>query len=273
MNEKPILFNAEMVNAILSGRKTQTRRIMKVQPSNDFYPLSCAGEIDFDARWYCPGVVDKDGYLQPAKKDVYGVANEDEGYICPLGAIGDQLWVRETFALLGNEDGVCIDWEENLIKGDEQAAARIYKASCEQKHGDYGLYSIPDSAYWKPDTTNMKYGGSWRPSIHMPRWASRINLLITGVRVERLQDISEQDAMAEGITAKEVIIETRYEGGGHVEITADRFFFVGGDDEGYESAGEAFAELWDSIYGQKEGESWQANPWVWVIEFERMEAK
>ncbi|WP_209435172.1 hypothetical protein, partial [Yersinia pekkanenii] len=152
---------------------------------------------------------------------------------CPLGKPGDQLWVRETFGDCGRR--------------------LVYRAD-----SDDGAACIVKR---------------WTPSMHMPRWASRINLLITGVRVERLQDISEQDAMAEGITAKEVIIETRYEGGGHVEITAERFFFVGGDDEGYESAEEAFAELWDSIYGQKEGESWQANPWVWVINFERMEAK
>ncbi|MBW5826567.1 hypothetical protein H0I68_16110 [Yersinia kristensenii] len=255
MNEKPILFNSEMVNAILSGRKTQTRRIMGNQPAGqDLETVHVRHNDDFNFQWY-------------------GNLGESSYFPCPLGKPGDQLWVRETFALLGNEDGVCVDWQDNMVKGDEQAAARIYKASCEQKHGDYGLYSIPDSAYWKPDTTNMKYEGTWRPSIHMPRCASRINLLITGVRVERLNDISEKDAMAEGITAKEVIIETRYEGGGHVEITAERFFFVGGDDEGYESAGEAFAELWDSIYGQKEGENWQANPWVWVINFERMEAK
>lgn len=233
MNEKPILFNAEMVNAILSGRKTQTRRIMKVQPSEHFHPQTIHGAMDFTAHWYTPGVIDKDGYLQPARKDVFGVADEDEGYTCPLGAVGDQLWVRETFG----DCGVRLVYRADYDDG----------AACIVKR--------------------------WTPSIHMPRWASRINLLITGVRVERLQDISEQDAMAEGITAKDVIIETRYEGGGHVEITAERFFFVGGDDEGYESAGEAFAELWDSIYGQKEGENWQANPWVWVINFERMEAK
>lgn len=211
MNEKPILFNSEMVNAILSGRKTQTRRIIKL-------PL-----------------IDKNIGCELAGNELAGEVNAGDYINCPLGKPGDQLWVRETF-------------------GKYRAAPSgfVYRADGELPCGD-------------PER--------WTPSIHMPRWASRINLLITGVRVERLQDISEQDAMAEGITAKEVIIETRYEGGGHVEITAERFFFVGGDDEGYESAGEAFAELWDSIYGKKEGENWQANPWVWVIEFERMEAK
>ncbi|ELI8104576.1 hypothetical protein ABND02_004116 [Yersinia enterocolitica] len=257
MNEKPILFNSEMVQAILSGRKTQTRRIMKAQPSEHFHPQTIHGAMDFTAHWYTPGVIDKDGYLQPARKDVFGVADEDEGYACPLGAVGDQLWVRETFALLGNEDGVCVDWQDNMVKGDEQAAARIYKASCEQKHGDYGLYSIPDSAYWKPDTTNMKYEGTWRPSIHMPRWASRINLLITGVRVERLNDISEQDAISEGLEC----------------YVDDGVPYYGPFNNGDCRPDVVFRGLWDSIYGQKEGENWQANPWVWVIEFERMEAK
>ncbi|QDW34450.1 hypothetical protein FFE93_016160 [Yersinia sp. KBS0713] len=226
MNEKPILFNSEMVNAILSGRKTQTRRIMKVQPQVTERRLRELG------AW-------QDGFNLSQQVN----AAFQAGFIdvsCPLGKPGDRLWVRETFAA-----GLCTE------------STLAYRATHKTEDLEEG---------WGETI-------KWTPSIHMPRWASRINLMITGVRVERLQDISEQDAMAEGITAKEVIIETRYEGGGHVEITADRFFFVGGDDEGYESAGEAFAELWDSIYGQKEGESWQANPWVWVIEFERMEAK
>ncbi|HHH1650981.1 TPA: hypothetical protein ACPZS6_001448 [Yersinia enterocolitica] len=222
MNEKPILFNAEMVNAILSGRKTQTRRIMGNQPAGqDLETVHVRHNDDFNFQWY-------------------GNLGESSYFPCPLGKPGDQLWVREAFAA-----GLCTE------------STLAYRATHKTEDLEEG---------WGETI-------KWTPSIHMPRWASRINLLITGVRVERLRDISEQDAMAEGITAKEVIIETRYEGGGHVEITAERFFFVGGDDEGYESAGEAFAELWDSIYGQKEGENWQANPWVWVIEFERMEAK
>ncbi|EPC8058579.1 hypothetical protein ACR3FW_000695 [Yersinia enterocolitica] len=227
MNEKPILFNAEMVNAILSGRKTQTRRIISEKTLHLFGVAASAGE--------CHPIELCDQRSQSYYLD-----------FCPLGKPGDQLWVRETFALLGNEDGVCVDWQDNMVKGDEQAAARIYKASCEQKHGDYGLYSIPDSAYWKPDTSNMKYEGSWRPSIHMPRWASRINLLITGVRVERLNTISTGDAMAEGYP-----VEREATGG-----SLDAWLW--------------FRELWDGIYPDN---TFEVNPWCWVIEFERMEAK
>ncbi|BFI54152.1 phage-like protein [Yersinia similis] len=198
--ERPILFNSDMVKAILDGRKTQTRRIMKIQPSNDFYPLSCTGEIDFDARWYCPGVVDKDGYLQPAKKDVFGVANEEDGYICPLGADGDQLWVRETF---GN-CGVRIVYRADKDDG----------AHCQVKR--------------------------WTPSLHMPREASRITLEITGVRVERLNTISTGDAMAEGYLAE------RSATGCHL----DAWLW--------------FRELWDGIYPDN---TFEANPWVWVIDF------
>ncbi|MBW5857532.1 hypothetical protein [Yersinia enterocolitica] len=226
--ERPILFNAEMVNAILSGRKTQTRRIMGNQPAGqDLETVHVRHNDDFNFQWY-------------------GNLGESSYFPCPLGKPGDQLWVRETFALLGNEDGVCVDWQDNMVKGDEQAAARIYKASCEQKHGDYGLYSIPDSAYWKPNTSNMKYEGSWRPSIHMPRWASRINLLITGVRVERLNTISTGDAMAEGYPA-----EREATGG-----SLDAWLW--------------FRDLWDGIYPDN---TFEVNPWCWVIEFERMEAK
>ncbi len=225
--ERPILFNSEMVNAILSGRKTQTRRIIANAGADNCIPLQKRTKT-------------KDGiYTHVMDAPAYG--------LCPLGKPGDQLWVRETFALLGNEDGVCIDWQGNMVKGDEELAARIYKASCEQKRGDYGLYSIPDSAYWKPDTTNEKYEGTWRPSIHMPRWASRIDLLITGIRVERLQDISDLDCCDEG-----------YDG---PAVTADNQW----------PSINWYERLWDSIYGKKEGENWQANPWVWVINFEKID--
>ncbi|EOA2966974.1 TPA: hypothetical protein ACJS4R_002540 [Yersinia enterocolitica] len=195
--------------------------------------------MDFTAHWYTPGVIDKDGYLQPARKDVFGVADEDEGYTCPLGAVGDQLWVRENFYQHGvwNQPyfGECSDPEDAYFSGDKRV-----------------LYAA--------DGGSVKHGGTrddfWRsrPSIHMPRWASRINLLITGVRVERLRDISQEDAQAEGM-----------------ELTGWRPTYSDPDSGGeYETPYDNFAELWISIYGE---ESWQANPWVWVIEFERMEAK
>ncbi|WP_407284635.1 hypothetical protein [Raoultella ornithinolytica] len=97
MKERGMIFNGEMVRAILDGRKTQTRRIMKAQPSEDFTPMNMTLEPDYKARWYTPGIVDKDGYLQPANKEVFGVANENDGYSCPFGAVGDRIWVRETF--------------------------------------------------------------------------------------------------------------------------------------------------------------------------------
>lgn len=192
MNEKPILFNAEMVNAILSGRKTQTRRIIKL-------PL-----------------IDKNMGCELAGNELAGEVAAGDYRNCPQGKPGDQLWVRECFSDLD----------------------------------DFEFFdpSVPDviSGYWYWADGNPEWG-NWtkpKPSIHMPRRASRINLLITGVRVERLQDISDVDAAAEGCKISDM--------------------------EHGERLSDVFARLWKSIYG---AESWQANPWVWVIEFERMEAK
>lgn len=239
MNEKPILFNAEMVQAILSDRKTQTRRIMKVQPSEHFHPQTIHGAMDFTAHWYTPGVIDKDGYLQPARKDVFGVADEDEGYACPLGAVGDQLWVRETF------QGPLFDYEQ---------MESYLEDSAKFESPEYCVYKADGNTAPEFVDADDNLHCKWRPSIHMPRWASRINLLITGVRVERLNDISQEDAQAEGM-----------------ELTGWRPTYSDPDSGGEcETPYDNFAELWASIYG---AESWQANPWVWVINFERMEAK
>ncbi|HAV1918819.1 TPA: hypothetical protein JG954_000132 [Enterobacter hormaechei subsp. steigerwaltii] len=197
-----MIFNGEMVRAILDGRKTQTRRIMKVQPSDGFLPTHNGYDLDLNAHWYTPGVVDKNGYLQPAKKDVFGVADENEGYACPFGAVGDRIWVRETFSPVP-------DHEEPA-----GCSAILYAAD---GNGPYG---------------------KWVPSIHMPRWASRITLEITGVRVERLNSISDSDASKEGCCIADM--------------------------ESGDCLSDVFARLWTSIYGD---ESWKVNPWVWVIEF------
>lgn len=199
-----MIFNGEMVRAILDGRKTQTRRIMKIQPSDGFNPTHNGYDLDLNAHWYTPGVVDKNGYLQPAKKDVFGVADENEGYACPFGAVGDRIWVRETFCAVS-------DHEEPA-----GCSALLYAAD---GNGPYG---------------------KWTPSIHMPRWASRLTLEITGVRVERLRDLSEDDAKSEGITPP-----------------------YGGVLPGWQYRIN-FRDLWMSIYG---ADNWEANPWVWVIEF------
>lgn len=199
-----MIFNGEMVRAILDGRKTQTRRIMKVQPSDGFHPTHNGYDLDLNAHWYTPGVVDKNGHLQPAKKDVFGVADENEGYTCPFGAVGDRIWVRETFSPVP-------DHEE--------------PAGCSAI-----LYAVDGNGPY----------GKWVPSIHMPRWASRLTLEITCVRVERLRDLSEDDAKSEGITPPS-----------------------GGVLPGWEYRIN-FRDLWMSIYG---ADNWEANPWVWVIEF------
>ncbi|ENQ1389153.1 hypothetical protein ACEOEZ_003897 [Enterobacter hormaechei] len=206
MKERGMIFNGEMVCAILDGKKTQTRRIMKVQPSDGFHPTHNGYDLDLNAHWYTPGVIDKNGYLQPAKKDVFGVADENEGYTCPFGAVGDRIWVRETFSPVP-------DHEEPA-----GCSAILYAAD---GNGPYG---------------------KWVPSIHMPRWASRITLEITGVRVERLNSISDSDASKEGCCIADM--------------------------ESGDCLSDVFVRLWTSIYGD---ESWKVNPWVWVIEFKRIE--
>ncbi len=241
MKERPILFNAEMVKAILSGRKTQTRRVMKRQPEP-----SKTREGDF---WFScdkmQSMVHVSDFL-PGNSVVMPDAHEIFSMCCPIGAVGDQLWVRETFSLLGNEDGCPVDWNDNIVT-DKKDAARIYKASCWQKPNNYGIWSVPDR--------EMDFDGAWTPSIHMPRWASRIQLKISNVGVQRLQDISSGDAVREGIC--------QLPASGRYCINPGDQYFGGAS----HSAKEVYSWLWESIYGEG---SWQANPWVWVIEFERV---
>ncbi|WPO20844.1 hypothetical protein SH579_07950 [Raoultella ornithinolytica] len=232
MKERGMIFNGEMVRAILDGRKTQTRRPIKWRQTR-------ATEI----------AEREDGSKWPWSEDAENVC--DYWHPCPFGNVGDRLWVRETFACLGNEDGCAIDWNDNLVKDGGSESARIYRASCEQKPGNYGLWSIPDDAFWKPHTDEMQFEGAWVPSIHMPRWASRIALEITAVRVERLNSISQVDAIAEGAPPSHRSIDAVSQQFGYPDFSRSWF-----------------GQTWGHIYGD---ESWQANPWVWVIEFKRVE--
>ncbi|HDT2096156.1 TPA: hypothetical protein RCG80_002911 [Enterobacter roggenkampii] len=189
MKERGMIFNSEMVRAILDGRKTQTRRIMKNQPAGD-YPDTPAliRSVDGGFQWY-------------------GHYGESSIFNCPFGAVGDRIWVRETFSPVP-------DHEEPA-----GCSAILYAAD---GNGPYG---------------------KWVPSIHMPRWASRLTLEITEVRVERLQAITLGDI------CKEI-------GCGLYDFRPATYGF------------QVMEELWKSIYGE---ENWQANPWVWVIEFKRIE--
>nr|ELR5076603.1 hypothetical protein [Providencia rettgeri] len=233
MKERGIIFNSEIVRAILDGRKTQTRRALT---NKDYLKITKATGC---GEFHPESLTDKD------TQQLYCLHN-------PFGQIGDRLWVRETYSLLGNEDACPIDWNDNIVN-DKTEAARIYRASCAQKSGDYGLWSIPDEADWKPHTEEMKFEGSWTPSIHMPRWASRITLEITDVRVERLNNISPRDVVAEGLiklpaTGRYV----RFQGAQHFGLA-------------YDSHKNAFADLWDEV--SKPDCNYESNPWVWVIEF------
>jgi hypothetical protein len=209
MNEKPILFNSEMVRAVFDGRKTMTRRVMK-NPS--------WSKMDDDTFWSGVQV---------------GYDHKLEFINCPYGRPGDLLWVRETWAAVSPHDYPA-PIEECTIE---------YKADTGNPYP--GDWSVED-ARGNPDAPK------WRPSIFMPRWASRLTLRVTAVRVERVQDISKKDIIAEGVNWSESFPE------GYTNKLNKR---------GYGSAEAAFRDLWDSI-NAKRGYSWESNPFVWVVEFE-----
>ncbi|WP_410752574.1 hypothetical protein [Citrobacter youngae] len=226
MIERGMIFNGEMVRAILDGRKTQTRRIMAIQPEHS--ELGLRRVIDSkNGR-------DNGKYFW-SQSDACGLKARSKVFGCPYGEVGDRIWVRETF------QGPLVS--EELL---EEYRAHPEKFETPQ----YCEYSADGGA--KPEycdlDDNLRHG--WRPSIHMPRWASRITLEITDVRVERLNAISEEDARAEGIIDGGCLNCGEPEPCGCANPEPD--------------ATDAFAYLWQSIYGQ---ENWNANPWVWVIEF------
>lgn len=213
--ERPILFSAPMVRAILAGRKTQTRRVVKFREDPSFV-------------WSAPRRVQASSvyeYMQQDGTDGDILATM-RSVDCPYGKPGDRLWVRESALADPPINGSwCGDVE---WAGTGKPWACVPHKFRDTKHVIY--------AATQQSCAHIRY----KPSIHMPRWASRITLEITGVRVERLNDISDADVRAEGWTR---------------QPEGDKFQW--------------YRDLWNSINGAG---SWAANPWVWVVEFKRLEA-
>ncbi|HBX6223522.1 TPA: hypothetical protein MH652_10905 [Klebsiella pneumoniae] len=219
MKERGMIFNADMVRAILDGRKTQTRRPIKWKQTR----FTEIGEREDGSKW-------------PWSEDAEHAC--DFWHPCPFGAVGDRIWVRETF------QGPLFDYDlmDNYCKDPtpfEKPEFCVYKAD-----------GVPAPEFYDADD---ELHCCWRPSIHMPRWASRILLEITGVRVERLNSIRDVDAMREGIQ--------------NLTTCSHSDFGIPGVVNAQHPV-RAFQLLWESIYG---ADSWRANPWVWVIEFKRIE--
>ncbi|ECD9440520.1 hypothetical protein DL122_03545 [Salmonella enterica subsp. salamae] len=211
MKERGMIFNAEMVRAILDGRKTQTRRPIKWKQTR----FTEMAERD-------------DGSLWPWAEDCE--RGGDIWFACPYGEIGDRIWVRETFRVHSRATDV---------------ATLVYRASVRNSWTEQ-THRVPVAVCNKPATPEK-----WTPSIHMPRWASRITLEITDVRVERVQDISQRDAIAEGGPPDHPSFS---------KISREMGFS--------DWPRSWFAQTWWGIYGR---EAWNTNPWVWVIEFKRVE--
>jgi hypothetical protein len=220
--EKPILFSGPMVCSILGGKKTQTRRIIKPVRNFEHHGI-CKPEMAADswAVWWHGAETDRVGCLQE----------------CPYGKPGDRLWVREAWRTGSKLDS--LSW----LGISERAKEAGYSPGCPIRYEASGTVR----RWGDNDTDHFGGWGRYRHARFMPCWASRITLEITEVRVERLQEISEEDARAEG-----------------VEIT-DEWTGAAEDLNGRHVM--AYSILWDSINGKA---SWKANPWVWALTFKRI---
>ena len=201
MKERPIIFSTDMVLAILEGRKTQTRRIIKPQPLDHQLPISRGITLD--------GSQNEVWLLQREK------STKVDAIKCPYGQPGNLLWVRETFL--------------SLLPEHITSAPFVYKANA---------WVTPDEIREEPIFFGCRY--QWKPSIYMPKKAARIWLVVTNVRVERVQDITEKNAKDEGSP---------------LELSPCN----------WHHHYDWFKNLWNKINGD---ESWKANPWVWVVDFE-----
>lgn len=233
MSDRGIIFGPDMVNAIIAGRKTQTRRLINPQPQ-----YVCLGydSTDHDAEigdkviyhgWPCI-LRESRGRDKAASGDLTPVKCPS-----PFGNSGDRLWVRETWAAGPGYDGV--------------------KPSDIPRQGSIFKWYRAGKAIEPSSRRGNPYPGRWRSSIHMPRWISRIDLRILSVRAERLHQISEADAKAEGVTLTPC---THPDCAGTDSVCGNDFYRG------------AFANAWDKIQGKRKGPRfWSESPWVWRVEF------
>lgn len=236
MTERPILFSGAMVRAILDNRKAQTRREVKPRVPKGFSP-AYHGPSDG---------IGGSGNIICLFSD-WGKDEKSTDRKYPY-AVGDVLWVRET----------CAPRRDVNARKDPEKAKQ------------YCLYRADDESALEIDTHWHDYPACWTPSIHMPRWACRLRLEIAGVKVERLQDISEEDAKAEGV-------QTHAQ---HYGIPEEKDAMYGstpwyrydGQPCSATSARHSFETLWDSINGSREGCDWKSNPWVWALIFKKVES-
>lgn len=233
MKERQILFSAPMVRAILDGSKTQTRRVVK-----NLHTDCNESFIRKDDGLF--GWRDQSGRFMQA-------------FPCPYGQPGDRLWVRETWKYT--------DWTgcgEPFIEFSADNDVTRPKVSEDWSDRIVDIWEIlsRDENF---NIDNCARDRKWRPSIHMPRWASRLLLEIVSVRVERLQDISEADSITEGIKRSQRAISST--------DVAPCFWDYLRNEPQYRNARDSYASLWESINGPG---SWSANPWVWCIEFRRV---
>lgn len=233
MTDRPIIFSAPMVRALLAGTKTQTRRVLG--PGTSFldgspWPRGHAAQSwRWDRAWVDPGpspAGNAGPYLKVPRGDDQTVHR-----VYPIWWLGMRLWVREAWAPL-----------------------------TALTHNDPGTRALADRGFYRADRGTVDGEiGRWRPSIHMPRWASRLTLTVTDVRVQRLQNISEADAWAEGVqTWAQCLADDPAITDGHIDAMVKE----AGDHPG--SGRNGFACLWNSINGPG---AWQANPWVAAISF------
>ena len=234
MTERPILFNAEMVLAILENRKTQTRRVVKPQPI-----FSKIWEYGFETEY---ADVEWDNKR-------YNEGGDPITNYCPHGVVGDRLWVKETFGVMERTYHPEYGWENDGLV-DDVDVKNVQKFTGD-KHKNYDERQAHYFVYRASGYERCKDEGHWKPSIFMPRHASRILLEITNVRMEQVKDISRYDAMAEGCP------NSWYDKEGNVRNFVPQ---------------EWYRNLWDSINAERDNGAyaWEKNPYVWVIEFKRI---